>query len=334
MVDLCPRAGHGHPDAPAFLYLTVHGSTLLCDEAYRERAPKYHNLVLIDDLQGIPPVQEEERIEIPLFDEGKETTFARVEVANYKGLPVKQTREVFFLKSRFVWVRDWVSFRKPFLCSAGPQWRARQIGPGVGGNYAICFFDILPSCWWGKAREAQRANRLYNPNWNLLVYFLPRPGCDLQIRDESSESLWRNAPQPILYRWRGLGQPGVPLRFDSLLYPHRPSPDPEPVVKGIRLVLEDGDTVVWQVQCTRWRRRNIARVDAIEETLWLVLNPARKSVKAAGLATDASRMFVPVKDGKPTHVYAAEATHVRLNGLTLFESEVVGDVDVTVKSGT
>ena len=57
LVDLCPAAGHGHPDAPAFLFLTVHGSTLLCDEGYPEHDPQYHNLLLIGDVQGAPPVQ-------------------------------------------------------------------------------------------------------------------------------------------------------------------------------------------------------------------------------------------------------------------------------------
>jgi hypothetical protein len=324
---LCPQAGHGHPDAPAFLFLTAHGSTLLCDESYQDKAAKYHNLVLVEDLQGVQPVQDEERIEVPILDERKETTFARVVVHNYKQFPVKQTREVFFLKNRFVWVRDTVAFDQPFLCRVAPQWRARQVGPGVGEHYAVTFFDIVSSAWWGKGRQAERSNRFLNPNWNLLVYFLPRPGCAMAMGDESADSLWRNAPQPIQYQWRGLGQPERPLRFDSLLYPHHPSPNPDSVVKQIHVALDDGDTVVFRTEFSLWRKGPFPNLQVTPETLWVALNPSGKAIKADPLETDAKRLYIRLEQGQPKHLCATAATHVRLAGMSLHESKDPQDAD-------
>lgn len=327
MIDLCPYAGHGHWDAPAFLFLTVHGSTLLCDEDYLAKDARYHNLVVVEDLQRTRRPEVEERIEVPQFDEGRETTFARIEVRNYKQFPLTNAREVFFLKNRFLWVRDTLTFEKGFECAAGPQWRARQIGPGIGENYAETYFDILPGDWWGKGREPGRANRFLNPSWNLLVYFLPRPGCTLRIVDESRENIWRHAPQPIQYQWRGHVRAGQKLRFDSLLYPHHPSPDPSAAARRIEVVLDNDEATVLRAEFDLWRKGAFPSLQKTTETIWVALNPGRKPLRAGGLETDATRLYLRLAEGAVKDCSARAATSVRIDGKPLHHSAQPADCD-------
>ena len=106
------------------------------------------------------------------------------------------------------------------------------------------------------------------------------------------------------------------------------------MVKGIEPQLDDGDTVVWRVRFSRWRKRHLSSIVATDETLWIGLNPQGKPIKAGALETDARWVYVRVEKRQPKHVCATGTTHVRLNGTALFESETPRDLDRAIGAPT
>ena len=333
LVSIGRQGGHGHADAPAVISMVSNGSALLCDEGYLERQPKYHNLVLVEDLEGTSLTREPESTFVEQFSESVEVTYCRVRVTNYKGLPVTNTREFFFMKNHALWVRDHVTFSREFLCRIGPHWRVRQLGPTQGDDWANGYFDMLYAAqapWGGVLKVGDQSARQDNYPWDLLVKFLPRPGQAMILHDDTPSHRWLQAPQRIQLRWKGVPEAGKPLAFDSLLLPHKPVGDAAEVANDVEVLLHRGLTSV--VRFTHQYpkpgdRRGYAGYKVID-TWYAVLNPAGQSLTAGGLKTDATRAYVLLRDLKrvplpertPIRVWVEQATHVALDGKDLFRS--------------
>jgi hypothetical protein len=151
MVDAYTR--HGPLNPTAILALERHGSSFA--EMVSEKFTSRENAVRIDDLSGQARFAGEQRgewpKELPLGYDGMETTVeafadhalathARLRVSNYMGFHASQTRELLFVKNRFVLVRDETAFDDAFRARVGPVWNTQNVGEPRGPNWVNTWF--------------------------------------------------------------------------------------------------------------------------------------------------------------------------------------------------
>jgi len=292
LVGACRPLGHNGDDTTTFHALVDHGSVLLMDQGYMQREAGHHNLVVVEDLEGLTPVDRPMRESVPEFVESPVATFATVQVENYFGWPVTLRRHIAFVKNHCVVVRDEVRFTKAFKCRVSPVWHTRRVGPKVGPNWANTYIDkminkaIFHPTYYTEWR---------NPAYDLLVYFLARGDCRMSIREPEPEL---HVPRRIRYQWTGLPAEGQVLTFTSVLVPHRPGPNPDRMAAGIRTLADTNDRVILQV----------ARPECPDA--WVVINVSGKPFQAGPVAGDCRFACVLARD-------RAVVGHVAAKGKTL-----------------
>ena len=335
LVELTPYAGHAPPVAPAVVALIHQGSALLADQGYVDKKAAYHNVVLVEDLEGIAPTPTAETITVAELDERKELTYARVRIERYKSYPVTCVREFLLLKNRFLWVRDTVTFDQSFRVRVGPQWHTRQIAPAYGDHWANTYFDIMQERkgnFFGGRTGGRQCLWATNPSWDLLVYFLPRPGMHMDLTDHSRSNMWLPAPQRVRYVWSGLPSRGQCASFDSLLIPHKPLCDAlTKFVEGVQVHVaaprRAAVTVPYGVPKGTPHQYQHGHKKPYQETLHVVFQSKPGQVQAGPMVTDAAVAYLRVRDGKPAYLLARQATRVTYKGRTLHQSNQAQTVE-------
>lgn len=104
---------------------------------------------------------------VPFLRDTPNATFARVEMQNPEGLPVKVVQEYVLVKNRFLVRRETVEFEEPFHAQVASLWNTQNIGPFVGAHWANTFLNAPV------ASNGQIA--MNTPPADLLVYFAPQP---------------------------------------------------------------------------------------------------------------------------------------------------------------
>lgn len=219
LVDLFPR--HDPLNVPGILGITRHGVGLTSTVPAKGFSDE--NRLVIEDLSGTAPLRWNtdpeladsyyQAVTIPRFHDGKRATFASIVVADYQGYPVKATRQIAFIKNRFIVVRDIAEFEEGFLAEIGPVFNSENIGPQIGPHWANTFI-----------KSPKYLNYpLKNPPYDLLVYFVPQPSCVMQVVDRTAvDPRTSYVPGQVRYQWRGVTQPGQKLLFTQVFYPHEP----------------------------------------------------------------------------------------------------------------
>ena len=121
-------------------------------------------------------------------------------------------RDFFFIKNRFVLLRDTAVFRQGFRACLGPAWYTQNMGPQIGPSWAMTYFGMPLSF----------GQKLHNPPMDLLVYHAPKPDRWLQIIDETADVRRLTMPFTVRYAWEGKVQPGEKYVFTQLLLPTVP----------------------------------------------------------------------------------------------------------------
>jgi len=287
MVQLCPSLGHSAGVAPNITCLMKDYSALLTDQSYMDRAPAYHNVVTVEDLEGLAATGAEERITVPDLGETGMAAYACVDIDLYRGWPVRHRRQIVFLKNHLIWVKDDVLFHDGFLCKVGPRWQTRQVFPAVGRNWANTFIDFHLSTGLGMGSGLHRTE---NPATDLLVWFLPQKDCRVTYKDRSKTNIWQTLPQQVQYVWEGLSRAGQKQSFGTVLWPHEPDRDPSKWAKRLEAVAATTD-----VSAVR------ARINKNEAFL-MVINDTGKPQTAGPVTTDARLCIVQESGGKPVQV--------------------------------
>jgi hypothetical protein len=216
MVDLTNEAGHCSARPTSVNSFMSKEAVLLSSQAYFEQDPQYHDMVWIEDLEGTQGVQPDMEITVPVLEDGKSMSYVVAQVERYMRWPVTLRRHFFFAKDRFLWVRDELTFNSTFLARIGPSWLSRQLYTS-GPNWVNTYFDEMPYTGLGKGGGMHYWK---NPNYDLLTWFVPRPGMTLALSDFTGQNPYMNAPLSVRQVWRGLARQGETLTFDTLLLPH------------------------------------------------------------------------------------------------------------------
>lgn len=215
-VDLTDEAGHCSARPTSINCLMSKEAVLLASQGYYEQDPQYHAMVWVEDLEGTQSIQPEMDITVPIMEEGREMSYVVAQVDRYMRWPVTLKRHFFFAKDRFLWVRDELDFNSTFFARVGPNYLSRQLYSS-GPNWVNTYFDLMPYTGLG---QGGGMHYWKNPNYDLLTWFVPRPGMSLALSDYTAQNKYMNAPLAVRQVWRGLVKEGERLTFDALLLPH------------------------------------------------------------------------------------------------------------------
>lgn len=322
MVEAYTR--HDPLNPTAILGFVRHGSTqaIMVSEKWTSR----ENLVQIEDPThaatycGRHPFPGERRLplgyagmecEVELLADSPLATYARLQVTGYMGYEVEQTRELVFVKNRWVLVRDRSRFLEGFPVRIGPVWNTQQLA-AQGPHWFSCYFDqaiALPPAY------------CENPRWDLLVYHRPAPDRQLVISEREEEPLIQaTAPYSTRYVWEGEVAPGRLVHFNWLLVPHSPAEDAAALADGITFLRDTPDLTAVRV----------LSAPAREE--WVVLNDLGTALSLTGdrqilgVSTDARRLYVDCNGGEVARYWAGEAGFLEINETEIFRSPNRRDV--------
>jgi hypothetical protein len=286
LVDLLPKGGHAAQTPGNLVALMLNDAALLAGQGYSDLKPEYQNVMWIEDLDGVAAAPKPMTTTIPIYVDHPAFTFLRIRTERYQQLPVTYTRDVLFYKHGFVVVKDRVRFHAMMKARLGPCFQTRCLGPECGPNWMNTYYDQMYYTGLGRGGGV---NAMRNPNWDLLVYFSPRPRRKHTVVDRYQENPYRCSPIQLRQTWSGMTRPGEQITFTTVLLPHAPSFKPSEFLTGsadgklskrLEIAVDRDDLTV--VRCvaepdTRFRRRYEA---------WVMINDTGKPAQAGPLSSD------------------------------------------------
>ncbi|MHB9022743.1 MAG: sugar-binding protein [Armatimonadota bacterium] len=312
MVEMNGDAGHCSARPTSVNCLMDKETVLLSSQGYYEQEPQFHNMVLIEDLEGTQGVQPLMKITAPIFQDGKNVTYAVAEVERYMRWPVTLRRHYLFAKDRFFWVRDELTFNSTFFARIGPCWLSRQMGPVSGKDWVNTYFDSMPYTGLG---QGNGHHKWKNYNYDLLTYFVPRTDMELSMSDLTSHNQYMNAPLRVRQVWRGLAKQGQTMAFDSLLIPHAvkyKEPDATWLAKTIKPLANDPKQTAMQFELP-WRKEKV------------VVVTTDKPFTGGGITTDAKMAMVVFQGDKVVNWYVYQGTILKAGDNVLFSNATPAD---------
>ncbi len=237
------------------------------------------------------------------FADARCVTFASLRFLDPYGWQVRQERRIFFVKNRFLLIRDRFTVPARMSLSAGPLWRARDLASERGGNY----FDLYD-------RQPLHDNyRMRNPERHAMVYFVSRSGLSsdaIEVKahlpparcDRGASARipaeCRGGPTFVAFqRWAGEAKPGESLFFDTLILPHGSKRGSHELASGIReLSATDGVALEIEMGSERWL---------------VVDNPSGRVIESPDFTTDAQYLVARSDPNKPFYLLTHEASRVR-----------------------
>ncbi|HEY3416883.1 MAG TPA: hypothetical protein VGM23_08375, partial [Armatimonadota bacterium] len=312
MIELNNEAGHCPARPTSVNCLMDHETVLLASQGYNENDPLYHNMLYLEDLEGTQGIQPEMKISVPVLRDGKNVTYAVAEVERYMRWPVTLQRHYFFAKDRFLWVRDVLVPHATFFTRVGPCWLSRQMGPVSGKDWVNTYIDFMPYTGLGQGGGFFRWK---NYNYDLLTYFVPRPGMSLTTTDLTSRNPYMTAPLQVRQAWMGLAKEGQTMAFDSLLIPHMVKtrvPDATWLAQTIQPLATDPQQTAIQFELP-WRNEKV------------VVVTTDKPFTGGGITTDAKMAMVIFQGDKVIGWYVYQGTILKAGENVLFSNATPAD---------
>ena len=219
---------------------------------------------------------------VPYFKDSEETTYARVEIQNPEGLPVKVVQEYVFVKNRFLVRRETVIFEESFPAEIQSLWNTQNIGPQIGSHWANTYMTA-PVASNGKIS-------MLTPPADLLVWFAPQPDWRLQVVDRTLEDpRTQVTPGQLRYVWEGTPIKGERRHVTQVYYPHGATkfratsvePGARGVYDGGHIAATAGAAAIGVIQDSP--DLTVLRIELEAEQIeWIVFNPTGKAVAFAG----------------------------------------------------
>jgi len=306
--DLCGEAGHSVSTSPNLCGLVDRGAYLLHDLGYYEKGPEHHNVIYLEDLEGVPAAGEETTRVVEIA-EGTPAAYGAFVVSNYKGWPVVKSREVLFVKGRMLMLRDTVRFLRSFRVRLGPAFQLCEIGPAFGDNWVNCYISVP----YSRPLADYPLGRWYNPPRDLFIYYFPHEDRRLELVDRKAQKI-NQLPVRARYYWTGMAGAGEEIAFTTLLIPHEPSVAPQKIASGIEVLRDTTDVAA-------------VRISAGDITEYLILNRTGQELSLDGLRTDAQQAYVRLRGGQVECAWARHGTQVKLRGMQAITAGKTGTIE-------
>jgi hypothetical protein len=320
-------AAHSGFGAGALLALTKAGSVLLTDTPTTSTG--YFSVV--DDHDASTPVVRRhaggvlgappQATQIRRLWDARRTAVAVVSWNDVHGWNAEQERQFYFVKDRFLLVRDVFRLPAGMRASVGPIWHASDVRSERGDNWVAVY-----------TREPiSNVYKIRNPEHYSLMYFVSRPGAEVGAYTDADllatpegcpvdtgscgvQSVWdpvqrkllnclTSAPHVFYQRREHDGSRQETYTFDTLFLPFGPAAagtaTPAAVAQNVSVLQRQGSAVVLGVK--------------IGSEAWtVVLNPDEAPITAGELTTDASVMIAESGLAGSAYVLVDRATNVRL----------------------
>jgi hypothetical protein len=278
--------GHGHMETGAITALVDDGAILFADSSYYDRQSQEHNEPITKRYWGGTYVAPATSTTVSRFVDYRRATVAWLDWPDIYGWNLTQQRRFYFVKDRFILVRDRTVFGEPMHAATGNVWHAYDVQADHAPNwYSLYDREPLGLNIW----------RFKNPERYVLLYMLDRDGYDTV---EWKETYAGNPPSPpfVMYqRWVG-DTAGEPEKwFDTVLLPHGDDLTPTLAAANISVPYDDGVNIAFKVKVGN-------------ETWTLVDNPEGVTINASGVHTDATYMIARTQQGMAGYLLAHEAT--------------------------
>jgi hypothetical protein len=312
MVECYPRHDPLNPTAIIGLERNSSAMAMMTSEKFVTR----ENAVRIEDLSGEatylgqqdwkeakePPTgYDGMEVTVPQFSDHAFATRALVHVTHYLGFNATQDREFFFVKNRFIVVRDETTFHERFTARVGPTWNTQNIGPMSGPNWINTWFS---GHWFQNMR-------IYpNPPGELLVYHAPKEDRRLIVHNRLDEKNACDVPYSTRYIWEGKVEPGARVQFVQVLLPHAPTNKPDLLAQGIEVLRDQPGVAAVAVRDNAHYALVILNSAGEPFTLELK-SDKKKSLPFTSIATDARQVYLlapsrPVDPGEQGELGAAQ----------------------------
>jgi len=301
---------HGQSEVGALISLVDAGSVLFTSGSFpywffgHVRAPQDESLPFVRRHWGGRYGRPGTGATVTHFADSRGVSVATLEFKDPNGWQIRQQRKIFFVKNRFMLIRDRFEVPSDMTVSMGPVWHARDLGAEAGEH----FFDLynrqpLSNIW-----------RVRNPARHALVYFVPHSDREVDavevsaylppsrcVRDsaDSVDEDCRGGPTFAAFqRWSGRAKPGESRVFDTLIVPHRPQVAVGTVAAGVRELTKTGDAIALEV--------------LLGDERWLVVdNPKRGRIQVPDLETDARYAVARTAEGVPIYLRTDRASRMR-----------------------
>ena len=279
---------HGQMESGAVLNLTYRGSTLLNDSNFYDQREKDQNDLLTKRHWGGTHLTTTNPMVVSLFSDYRAATVAWVGWGDPNGWNVDHQRRYYFVKNRFLLVRDRTTFNESMMASTGNIWNAHEVLPEHGTHWYSVY---------NREPKGLDGWLFKSPEEYLQIYLVDRSPYTYSewkvVKNENPGS----PPYKFAQRWLGQAQAGQTLWFDSLLLPHGSELTPGAVAANINVVFDDGTNVVFKI--------------AVGAETWTVVdNPGGLAINQGGVSTDASYLIARTSPAGPGYLLTSQASRV------------------------
>lgn len=299
--------GHGQPEPGAILTVVDDGSLLFQDQGYEAYALQDHSVTIAKRHRGGAFLGLTNQMSVDRLEDYRKATVASLSWSDVHGWSLEQGRAFFFVKDRFLVVRDRASVGAPMQLSFGSVWHANDIAPTFAASDS--WYDVY-------YREPLAFNRIpfTNPPRSMLLYMVPRPGFETWEVALPYSNVRPATPRYVMYQKHASpdGFTGV-LRADTVLLPHGPSLSPADAAADITVLHRDDATGALAL-----------RIEVGDEIWTVVDNPVGAPMNVGGaLLTDAVYLVARTRPGAAPYVLTEQASQVQIDngaGLTIQRS--------------
>jgi hypothetical protein len=250
----------------------------------------------------------DEHVEVARFVDTPNLTVAWLRFRDVEGFGVSQERRIYFVKNRFIWVRDRFDVPRGMLAAVGTVWHPDVVvAPRRGQKgHRIAYPHPLQNVW--PIHNPPRLGRLWMPEHagtaeldEIMPDHTPSPRCTGLVEGQGPiPADCRISPSHALHRsWTGQSGDGRRVWIDTVLVPEGPDD-----VTGLeRLLVQDQAIAL--------------AVTTLGERWTLLDNPARRLVSIDRLKTDALYVLLRERATETPYLHAAETTRLEGAGLLL-----------------
>jgi hypothetical protein len=277
---------HGHMETGAITALLDDGAILFADTSYYDKQNKEHNEPITKRYWGGTYIEPATSTTVSRFADYRRATVAWLDWLDIYGWNLTQQRRFYFVKDRFMLVRDRTAFDGEMHAATGNVWHAYDVQADHASNW-YSLYDREPlglNDWLFK-----------NPERYVLAYMMDRTGYDMVEWKEAYTGNPPSAPFVMYQRWVGDTAPGLEKWFDTVLLPHGGDLTPTEAAGNITVRHDDGVNIAFKVTVGN-------------ETWTVVDNPDGITINTLDIHTDATYMIARTQPGMDAYLLAHEAT--------------------------
>jgi hypothetical protein len=304
-LTVSPR-NHGHNETGAVLSLFDKGSLLLTDSARIDKQPKDGSMSMS---RRFWPTAESvilpDRSTVSRFADSRSSTVAWVDWPDTNGWDIGWQRRFYFVKNRFLLVRDRAFFNSSMQAKVGVLWHAMDTDQDKGADWFNLYAHtplVHPDN--REFKNTERYLLLKTPIRSVSGYSSP-----LAYFDPDPNGSPPTPAQIVATDWTGFAGASTERWFDSLLYPHKTDPTPS---AGSALVEAISSVIASDHRRTAFKV-TVGPQQVFPEIWYIVDNPGQTQFTAGGITTDAGYFIAMTMNGQLQYLLTYQATNVSVS---------------------